>query len=115
MRWACGIAMVLLFGCVSRPTGTVLGSDVPRIPGMTERIKRVTMLGGTMQSGTIMFKGPCIDAMAMMEAIGPLFIERGWQAGTMSGTTKTAIQVFSKANRLASVHIRHNEALIVVE
>ncbi len=107
--------MVLLFGCVSRPSGTVLGSDVPRIPGMTERIKRVSMLGGTMQSGTIMFKGPCVDAMAMMETIVPLFAERGWHAGTMSGSTETAIQVFSKENRLASVHIRHNEAVIVVE
>ena len=99
------LASTSLVGCDSGPT-RILDSDVPRMPGMEQRIGfDIKRRGGELVGGVFIFIGPLQDMQAALNALASRFRDQGWTLEGQSAGFPRSSMLFSQGDRRVQVII----------
>ena len=99
-------------GCKSK-TASLMGSDVPLVPDMTQTMAQNVVLAGQtahgleMQTGRIVMHGKGTDALAAMQKTVDEAVAWGWKLDGMEGDAELANARLSKGARYCTIKIQH--------
>ena len=102
------VPVVLAAGCASEPE-TVLQTDLPQVPGMTPRdTVDLRQEGGRVVAGQFAYTGSIPALSIRVGETMSRFEGMGWQLRSETLTAATAVLVYAKDDRTATVHIVRN-------
>ena len=102
-------ALALSASCASEPE-TVLGSDLPQVPGLTPRDSSgIRQDGGRVIGGQFAYKGFVPDLRQSVADAKARYEGAGWRLWSETVTEATAVLEFRKDTRSARVEIIRNQ------
>lgn len=103
LRIALGGLLATLLSCDAGPQ-TVLDSDIPQVPGMTQRLGLdIERSGGDLVGGVFVFIGPLFDPTKTMEALTGRFRDHGWTELASTLGFPRSSQQFGKGTRRVQI------------
>lgn len=99
------LGLLLLVSCSSGPLW-VLDSDVPRMPGMDQRLGfDIKRRGGDLVGGTFIFIGPLRSMTESADAVTADFLAAGWSLEGSSVGFPRSSMLFARSDRRVQVVI----------
>ncbi len=105
MKRAIGAIVLMTGACTAPPT--IMGSDIPQVPGLTS-VQSIGVVrdGATIHQGTFVSRGSVADALQHTQAIVGTASEQGWQVRGPDGSRFDATLHLAKGHRLVRYELR---------